>query len=402
MKKLKSTIWSKTFLLLFLLTIFDQMSFLCTRAIISKYALDLGLTETIAGVVAGALSVAALFSRPVAGRLVGSSGISKKTILMGSVIGSLLINASYMLVTGFVPLVLVRVFNGITYGISGTIELTMASDSLDEKIMGSGIAVFGLGNIIGLAVAPSISVFLYDTYSPRALFCFCILTSIIAIGIAVLLPNGKKAETEVKPKQIKPGKAGFKALIANFFAVEALVPAILNLASQVAYASISAFIVVYGGIKGWDRIALFYTVYSFSLFVFKPVNGKLYDKKGLAPLVVFGNLSFALGILLIGVTDSFAVCLLAAVLCAYGYGGAISTFQAEALKSTTYERHGIASGTYFMFNDLGGFLGASLAGIVVSIVGYSRMYLLFTLPLLAGIVFYWCVQPVKARKAHKK
>lgn len=402
MEKSKSTIWSRTFLLLFLLTIFDQMAFLCTRAIISKYALDLGLTETRAGIVAGALSIAALFSRPVAGRLLGPAGISKKKILMGSVVSSLLIVVTYMLVKDFVPLMLVRILNGITYGISGTVELTMASDCLDEKVMGRGIAVFGLGNIISLAFAPSVSVYLYDTYSPKVLFCFCLFTSLIAVLIVGFIPDGKREEVLSAQRPAKSKKKGVRAVISSFFAVEALEPAVLNFASQIAYASISAFIVVYGGIKGWSQIALFYTVYSFSLFLFKPVNGKLYDKKGLAPLVVLGNLSFAFGIFLIGVTDSFGVCLLAAVFCAYGYGGAISTFQAEALKSTTFERHGIASGTYFMFNDLGGFLGASLAGIAVSAVGYSGMYLLFTLPLLAAIAFYWCMRAIKSGRLYKK
>ena len=399
MKKSNETIWSKPFLMLFLLTIFDQMAFLCTRAVISKYALDLGHTEAMAGVVAGALSVAALFSRPVAGRLLGSSRISKKKILMCSVAASLLIFISYMLVRNFVPLVLVRVFNGIAYGISGTVELTLVSDSLDEKVMGRGIAVFGLGNIIGLAVAPSIAVFLYDNYSPNTLFSFCIATSIIAVFIVAAIPGGKKTEAAFKPGKIRKGRVTLKEFLGSFFAVEALEPAILNFASQIAYASISAFIVVYGGVKGWEKIALFYTVYSFSLFLFKPVNGKLYDKMGLAPLVVFGNLSFIFGLFLLGTTDSFAVCLLSAVFCAYGYGGAISTFQAEALKSTTFERHGIASGTYFMLNDFGGFLGASLAGIVVSAVGYSRMYLLFTLPLIAAIAFYWCMRLFWRRSA---
>ncbi|MDE5907394.1 MAG: MFS transporter [Lachnospiraceae bacterium] len=402
MRKSKSTIWSKTFILLFLLTIFDQMAFLCTRAIISKYALDLGLTETRAGIVAGALSIAALFSRPVAGRLLGPAGISKKKILMGSVVSSLLIIVTYMLVKGFVPLMLVRILNGITYGISGTVELTMASDSLDEKVMGRGIAVFGLGNIISLAFAPSVSVYLYDTYSPKVLFGFCLFTSLIAVLIVAFIPDGGKTKVTLGVRAEKSKKKGLKAIILSFFAIEALEPAILNFASQVAYASISAFIVVYGGIKGWNQIALFYTVYSFSLFIFKPVNGKLYDKRGLAPLVILGNLSFAFGIFLIGITDSFGVCLLAAVFCAYGYGGAISTFQAEALKSTTFERHGIASGTYFMFNDLGGFLGASMAGIAVSAVGYSGMYLLFTIPLLAAIVFYWCMRVIKSGKLYKK
>ena len=55
-------------------------------------------------------------------------------------------------------------------------------------------------------------------------------------------------------------------------------PAILNFASQIAYASISAFVVVFGEIEGLGSNRPFYTVYSFSLFIFKPVNGKLYDK----------------------------------------------------------------------------------------------------------------------------
>lgn len=395
---MKKSIWSRTFLLLFLLTIFDQMSFLCTRAIISKYALDLGMTETMAGVVAGVLSIAALFSRPVAGRILGPSGISKKKILMGAVVGSMVIVSSYTVVKSFVPLVLVRILNGITYGVSGIAELTMASDTLDEEVMGSGIAVFGLGNIISLAFAPSLSVYLYDSFSPNTLFIFCICTSVIAIGIAALIPDSKRRVAVAAPEKNKTKSGGLRALIDQFFAVEAVEPAILNFASQIAYASISAFIVVFGGIKGWDQIALFYTVYSFSLFIFKPVNGKLYDKKGLAPLVILGNLSFALGIFLIGTTDSFGVCLLAAVFCSYGYGGAISAFQAEALKSTSYERHGIASGTYFMFNDLGGFLGASLAGMVVSWLGYAKMYCLFTLPLLAAIAFYLVMRVVRGRR----
>lgn len=401
MKKSKQTIWSRTFLLLFLLTIFDQMAFLCTRAIISKYALDMGMTETMAGVVAGALSIAALLSRPVAGKILGSTRISKQSILMGSVICSLLITASYMVVGSFIPLVLVRVLNGITYGISGTVELTMVSDSLDEEVMGRGVAVFGLGNIISLAFAPSIAVWLYDTYSPKVLFVFCVFTSITAIIITLFIrekeDNSRSIEIK-KEKETEESKKGIKEVCLSFFAPEALEPAILNFASQIAYASISAFIVVYGGVKGWDQIALFYTVYSFSLFIFKPVNGKLYDKKGLMPLVLSGNLSFALGIFLIAVTDSFAVCLIAAVFCAYGYGGAISTFQAEALKKASFERHGVASGTYFMFNDLGGFLGASLAGMMVSVVGYSKMYLVFILPLLAAITFYLIMHLVRRKK----
>lgn len=401
MKKSKQTIWSRTFLLLFLLTIFDQMAFLCTRAIISKYALDMGMTETMAGVVAGALSIAALLSRPVAGKILGSTRISKQSILMGSVICSLLITASYMVVGSFIPLVLVRVLNGITYGISGTVELTMVSDSLDEEVMGRGVAVFGLGNIISLAFAPSIAVWLYDTYSPKVLFVFCVFTSVAAIIITLFIrekgENGRSIKIK-KEKEAGKSKKGIKEVCLSFFAPEALEPAILNFASQIAYASISAFIVVYGGVKGWDQIALFYTVYSFSLFIFKPVNGKLYDKKGLTPLVISGNLSFALGIFLIAATDSFAVCLAAAVFCAYGYGGAISTFQAEALKKASFERHGVASGTYFMFNDLGGFLGASLAGMMVSAVGYSKMYLVFTLPLLAAITFYLIMRLVRRKK----
>lgn len=399
MTREKNSIWTKTFTLLFVLTIFDQMAFQCTRAIISKYALDLGFTESMAGVVAGALSVAALFSRPVAGSILGSSRFSKKKILMASVVLSFAIVFSYMFVKGYTPLLVVRILNGVTFGISGTVELTMASDSLDEKAMGRGIAVFGLGGIVSLAISPSISVYLYSNFGPKTLFGFCVAASAVAVLIAALIPEDKK---ETQPAVQKSKEASSSNLISRLFAAEAVEPAILNFASQVAYSSISAFIVVYGGVKGWDQIALFYTVYAFFLFFFKPLNGKLYDKKGLMPIVVLGNLSFAFGIVLIAVSEHFIFCLIAAAFCAYGYGGAISTFQAEAMNRSSFERHGVASGTYFMFNDLGGFLGSSLAGVVVASVGYSKMYLLFTLPLLAAILFYYSMRIIARNKKESR
>lgn len=389
MIKGQDSIWNRTFSMLFLLTIFDQMAFLCTRAIISKYALNLGFTQTMAGIVAGALSVAALFSRPIAGKLLTGEKNNHKSILMASVIASLAVVGCYMLFRDFLPLTLVRVLNGITYGVSGTVELTMASNSLPEKNMGRGIGVFGLGNIIGLAIAPSISVYLYDHFGADTLFLFCLCSCAVAIVIAGNIPKPVPSAPKETATQITKRKdVSLTGFLKNTFAPEALTPAILNFASQVAYAAISAFIVVYGGEKGWEQIGLFYTVYSVSLFIFRPLNGKLYDKKGLAPLVVFGNLSFAFGMMLIAITDSFFICMLAAVFCAYGYGGAIGTFQADAVKRTVKERRGLASGTYFVFNDLGGFLGATVAGMAASQFGYSRMYLLFMIPLFASIVFY--------------
>lgn len=388
MKQGEKSIWSQAFVVLFVLTIFDQMSFLCTRTIISKYALDLGFNNTMAGFIAGALSIAAMFSRPVAGKILGKSVISKRTILRVMVAASFAIVLCYILVRNFIPLMIIRILNGITYGVSGTVELTMASDALPDEVMGRGIAIFGLGNIIGLAIAPSIASFLYDRYSPNVLFIFCAVTSVMAMGITFFIPDASEKKAVVRQEKAERKAGGIKAFLESTFAVEALVPSLLNFASQMAYASISAFIIVYGGVKGWDNIALFYTVYSVALFVFKPVNGRLYDKKGLLPLVVFGNASFALGILMIAFTNRFELCLLAAVFCAYGYGGAISTFQAEALKSTTYEKHGVASGTYFTLNDFGGFFGASLAGVVASIFGYSKMYIIFTIPLVIAVLGY--------------
>ena len=392
------SIWSKPFILLFVLTIFDQMAFLCTRAIISKYALYLGYTETLSGVIAGVLSVAALVSRPVAGKMLTHSGIAHKTILIASVTSSLFVVFGYMIFKDFIPLLIIRIFNGITYGISGTVELTMASNTLSKKNMGRGIGVFGLGNIIGLAVAPTISVFLYDRFGPQTLFSYCIATSLIAIVIAFLLPEVAKQKPASQTTSQRSSKCAPDAFFRSMFAAEAVLPSILNFASQIAYASISAFIVVYGGMKGWDQIGLFYTVYSVALFAFRPLNGRLYDKRGLGPLVLFGNLSFALGIFLIATTNLFVVCLLAAVFCAYGYGGAICTFQADAIKSTSRERYGVASGTYFMFNDFGGFFGSTLAGITVAQLGYRNMYLIFMIPLFAAILFYNIVRVIRLKR----
>src|SRR5690625_3708049 len=61
------SIWNKSFILLILVSLITAMSFNMVYVVISKYALEVTSSLSIAGVIAGTFSIAALIIRPFAG-----------------------------------------------------------------------------------------------------------------------------------------------------------------------------------------------------------------------------------------------------------------------------------------------------------------------------------------------
>lgn len=73
------SLWNRSFILLILVSLITAMSFNMVYVIISKYALEVTPSLTIAGVIAGIFSIAALIIRPIAG--VTADTMNKKKIM---------------------------------------------------------------------------------------------------------------------------------------------------------------------------------------------------------------------------------------------------------------------------------------------------------------------------------
>jgi multidrug resistance protein len=120
-------------------------------------------------------------------------------------------------------------------------------------------------------------------------------------------------------------------------------------------------------------IGIAISIYSFIQFLFNPVFGKISDKNGRKPVILFCLLLNALGYLIFAFTDNYLILLLSRIIAGIG-GSSISVAQAYIADITTPENRskgmgliGSAFGLGFVFGPL---LGGILAEYGYQIVGF--------------------------------
>ncbi len=120
-------------------------------------------------------------------------------------------------------------------------------------------------------------------------------------------------------------------------------------------------------------IGIVISAYSFIQFIFNPIFGKISDKRGRKPVIVFCLLLNAIGYLLFSITNSFLLLLLSRIIAGIG-GSSISVAQAYIADVTTPENRskgmgiiGSAFGLGFVFGPL---LGGILSEFGYAVVGY--------------------------------
>lgn len=120
-------------------------------------------------------------------------------------------------------------------------------------------------------------------------------------------------------------------------------------------------------------IGIAISIYSFIQFLFNPIFGKISDKNGRKPVILFCLLLNALGYLIFAFTDNYLILLISRIIAGIG-GSSISVAQAYIADITTPESRskgmgliGSAFGLGFVFGPL---LGGILAEYGYQIVGF--------------------------------
>jgi multidrug resistance protein len=135
------------------------------------------------------------------------------------------------------------------------------------------------------------------------------------------------------------------------------------------------------------QIGIAIAIYSFVQFIFNPILGKLSDKRGRKPVIVFCLFLNAVGYIIFSFTHSYLLLLTSRVIAGIG-GSSISVAQAYIADVTTRENRskgmgiiGAAFGLGFVFGPLiGGFLanyGFEIIGFVAA--GFSLLASILTI-----------------------
>jgi MFS family permease len=372
-KKESGSIWNRGFTCAFFANLLLCLSQNTANTLIATYASFLGAGAVLVGALSGLYFGVAFAARPISGPVI--TLLDKKKIMIATYIAGVVTNAAYA-AAGSVPFfILARILHGLEFAFVGSLNLTIASDSLPREKLGSGIGVFGIGGALSQAVGPSMGIAIRDFGASRwgegggytAVFLTSALFMLVALVPCFLIPGGKPTEEQ---------RRAIGKWYRNILAGETITSALLLCLVSVSSILYTTYMVPYAEELGIGGIGVFFTVYAVVLLGARPFFGRLSDQVGMDKVIIPGLIVFALSFVAVGRGRSLGMMLLGAVLGALGYGSLNPIIQTLCIRTVPPERRGVASNTQYFGMDLGYFLGPMMGGLLYSAFGrYSGMFL---------------------------
>ena len=394
--KQKETIWTLPFISIFAVNLALQMGQYMTNLLVPKYAAYLGGGAFLMGVVNSAFAVTSLAICPVSGAAMSS--LSKKLLMAVTAATIALVFFLYGLSGSIAMLMAVRLLHGIAVGVSAPLALAIAGNCLPEGKMASGVGVFTLGQAVATAIGPNIGLALSRAVGYQMTFISGGCVAALACGLCALLPADR---TEGKPP--------FRISLHNTFSKEVFWPAAMMLCVSVAYSCVNTYVAVYGEARGVANIGLFFTAYAIALLLSRPLSGAVSDRFGYFAAMIPGFALFALAYLVISLSGSLTLFLLAGVLTAFGYGTIQPNIQSLGMRCVPPERRGVAANTTYAGMSIGVLVSGPLSGVICEwaqagtgdlVAGYAVTFRLMILPVVLGALIFVCYN--KSRKKRSR
>ncbi|WP_240190045.1 MFS transporter [Bacillus sp. P14.5] len=359
--------------------LFVFMSFQMLIPTLPPYIKSLGASGLEIGLVTTLFSIGAVLSRPFIGFMLEYK--TRKPLVLIGALSLLLITIIYPLSQIVVIFLVFRFVHGLAWGWSTTVNGTAAVDVVPNSRLGEGMGYYGLSITIGMIVAPSLGIYLFQVTSFSNLIYISTGLGIIAlILLSTVHYHTPQAVKETQKEQLKFSYMG--SLIEK----SSIYPAIITMIATFGYGSIVTFIVIFGEERGIDQIFLFYLFNAIMASLSRPIAGKWFDEKGPIGLILFCTGVTFIGMWVLSFAHSNLPIIIAGVLFGVGFGSLIPTLQSWVLSKTPANRRGVANGMFFSSIDLGIGLSGLVFGILAQFVGTGTLFQISSAFLLIAMV----------------
>ncbi|WP_335869617.1 MFS transporter [Bacillus sp. 2205SS5-2] len=359
--------------------LFVFMSFQMLIPTLPPYIKSIGASGLEIGLVTALFSIGAVVIRPFVGYMLEYK-VRKPLVIIGS-ISLLLITMIYPLSQIVVIFLLFRFVHGLAWGWSTTVNGTAAVDVVPNSRLGEGMGYYGMSITIGMIIAPSIGIYLYQVSTFTNLIIVSSVLGLIALGLLSIV-HYRTPETVQKTKREDLSFSYVGSLIEK----SSWYTSMITLAATFGYGTIVTFIVIFGEERGIGHIFLFYLVNAVMASISRPIAGKWFDNHGAKGLVIAClSLSF-IGMWVLSLSYSEIGIVVAGMLFGVGFGSLIPTLQSWTLSKTPANRRGVANGMFFSSIDLGIGLSGLVFGAIVSYVEIGVIFKISSVFILLAMV----------------
>ncbi|WP_127499209.1 MFS transporter [Paenibacillus glycanilyticus] len=363
-------LWSRSFVTL---TVSYLLLFLSLQMLLSPfptYAKEQFHPNNFAlSLVTSLFALAAIVTRFATAALLRK--VHRNVILFVGLVLAAIATVLYPFAGSMTSLLILRALFGIGFGMTSTIIPTLVSQIIPKKRTGEGIGYFGLSTSIAMSLGPMIGLSVIKQFGFTTLAMIGTIALVLIIPLLLVMRSIPKQPAKPAPSANKTG-AGESA--SGSSTGRMMVPAILNVLMSVTYGGILGFIALYGAQKHIEQIGLFFLFIVFTVFIIRPISGKLFDRRGPMPIVIPGALVVIASLIILSYADSLPLIIVSALLYGFGFGAIQPTTQAWMLREAAPHQVSFANSLYYNTIDFGVAVGSMLLGIVASASSYSIMY----------------------------
>lgn len=353
--------------------------------ILAIYALQLGASISIIGIIIGLYSLTNTPANVLFGRLIDRVGF--KVPLIAGLIGSALSMFLYSVSKSPIHLSLVRILHGTTGALIGPATMSVTAEYSGEARQGRAMSYYGMALAAATLVGYGLSGIFASRLGYRVVFLFGVVVLIIGAMLSLFLPRGKQ-------------QGGTRTSLDKGF--EKAKDLISRRGLFVAYASIFAQYFTFGGVVtllplyvknlGMEvfHVGMLLATFAIMFIIFQFPSGTFSDKVSRLPPAIFGLSLSIIALIMIASVEIFL--LLAVALALYGaaYGILFPSISAMIAEHTVSEERGMATGIFHALLTAGVAIGAPIMGQVGATVGIKMGLALNSVVMfLALVIVIW-------------
>ena len=198
-------------------------------------------SRSTAGFILSSYTITALMIRPFAGYMVDT--FPRKKLLLICYFTFLLFFGGYLLAGTLLLFAIIRAGHGIAFGLLTVSNSTVAIDVMPSSRRGEGIGYYGVSNNLAMAVGPTLSLYIHDSF---ANFDYIFLLSMVSASIGLLTcVLGFLAAVSVKAPRKVPVKRPPVSL-DRFLLLKGMPEALTLIFFSFSYGVLSTYLAVYG------------------------------------------------------------------------------------------------------------------------------------------------------------
>ena len=320
-----------------------------------------GFSDTKIGILMGVAALGALIVRPWCGRSVDVKG-SRPVLLFGQALTAIGVAAFYWTVN-FLPLLLLRFFQGVAMAFYGTASVTFASSVETPNNTASAIALFTVFTMVGLGAATSSAPFVFNLVGFYNLVSIGLICIIAAAGIMSL-----------RAKTIPPVSSGRqRSFMSVLRTKDVLAPTICLFASNFAYMTTFTFVPLTALSEGVQFTSFFVAFMIAVVFARLSVN-QLVNRIGIIKLATVSSLINVLGAGVVAAMVNPLTLAAAGCFIGIGFGLIYPILTVYVVQHISQANRGAALSALSGAGDIGNALGASVLGVVADLFGYRALF----------------------------